>query len=370
MMIQMTNQLEQRLINLRKRLVEINCDAVLISQPENRYYLSGFDGTAGFLLITKKHSILATDFRYTEQAEKQAACFEVIRTEGKMEDWLPDLMRRLSVKNIGFESGHLNYSIYSQLCNIFSNLKPNINLIPLQEAVDSLRAAKEPGEVELITRAVTLADAAMKYTIYTIKPGLTELEAAWETEKYLRENGSQPLPFNIIIASGPNSALPHAKPTERKIKKGEPIIIDLGAKFQNYTSDISRTICLGEPDDTFKKVYSIVLRAQQTAIDGITDKINATQADSLARDVIEHSGYGKQFGHSLGHGLGLTIHEEPYLSQNYKESLADNMVFTIEPGIYISGWGGVRLEDTVTLENGKIKLLSQTEKYDFGSSEC
>lgn len=369
-MIQMTHQLERRLKLLRNRLAEKNCEAVLISQPENRYYLSGFDGTSGFLLITKEHNILATDFRYMEQAEKQASGFEIIQTEGRLEEWLPDLIGRLSAKNIGFESVHLNYSIYNRLSNILSTLKPEISLVPLYGLVDSQRAVKEPEEVELITRAVALADAAVKYSIDTIKAGVTELEVAWETEKYLRENGSQPLPFYIIIASGPNSALPHARPTERKIKLGEPVLIDLGAKFQNYTSDISRTIYLGEPDNTFRKVYDIVLRAQQAAIEGITDGINGTQADSLARELIEHSGYGKQFGHSLGHGLGLTIHEEPYLRQNCEDKLADNMVFTIEPGIYISGWGGIRLEDTVLLENGKIRVLSQANKFDFGSSKC
>lgn len=366
----MTQQLELRLKKLRKLLVEKDCEAILISQPENRYYISGFDGTAGFLLITKDRNILATDFRYIEQSKKQAAGFEIIQTTGKMEDWLPALISKLSVKNIGFESGHLNYSIYNRLSNIVSALKPEINLVPLEDFIDSLRAVKDQREIELITKAVALADAAMKYSIGNIKPGMTELEAVWETEKYLRENGSQSLPFYIIIASGPNSALPHAKPTERKIKRGEPVLIDLGAKFQNYTSDISRTIFLGEPDDTFKRVYRIVLRAQQAAIDGIKDGTNGLEADSLARDVIGHSGYGKQFGHSLGHGLGLAIHEEPYLRQNSKEQLIDNMVFTIEPGIYISGWGGIRLEDTVMLKNGKIRVLSQTIKYDFGSSEC
>ena len=369
-MIQMTQQLERRLKKLRKRLAERNCEAILISQSENRYYLSGFDGTAGFLLITKEHGILATDFRYIEQAGKQATGFEIIQTIGKMEDWLPGLIGRLSVKNIGFESGHLNFSIYNRLFNILSSFKPRINLVPIEGLVDSLRAVKEPQEIELIARAVALADAAMEYSFETIKPGMTELKAAWETERYLRENGSQSLPFSVIIASGPNSALPHAKPTERKIKRGEPVLIDLGARFQNYNSDISRTICLGEPDDTFKRVYNIVLRAQQAAIDGITDGINGIQADSLARDAIEHSGYGKQFGHSLGHGLGLSAHEEPYLHQNSKEQLVDNMVFTIEPGIYISCWGGVRLEDTVILKNGKIRVLSQAIKYGFGSSKC
>lgn len=363
----MNPKVNSRLVKLRQSFSDKSIDAILISQPESRYYLSCFDSTAGFLLITKEDNILVTDFRYLEQSEKQAPEYEIFKATGEMEEWLPGLIDRLSIRNIGFENNYLTFATYNRLVNILAEHSPQISLIPVEDLVDSLRAVKEPQEIEFIAKAVALSDAAINYFIDSIKPGMTELGAAWEVEKYLRDNGSQSLPFGVIVASGPNSALPHAKPTERKIKRGEPVLIDLGAKMQNYISDISRTVCPGEPDDTFKRIYSIVLRAQQKAIDGITSGMNGITADSLARDVIEHSGYGKQFGHSLGHGLGLSIHEEPYLRQGYKNNLVDNMVFTIEPGIYISGWGGIRLEDTVILENGKIRVLSQAKKYDLGS---
>ncbi|UCG54143.1 MAG: aminopeptidase P family protein [Dehalococcoidia bacterium] len=362
--------IDKRLTILRQNLDLKGVESIIISQSENRFYLSGFDGTAGFLFITRQESILVTDFRYVEQAGEQAIGYEVIQTIGRIEEWLPNIIGRLSVKNIGFESDHLSYTIYNRLCNIVSKINSKINLVPLKGLVDSQRAIKEPEEIKTLIKAVSLADAAMKYTLDNIRPGIREFEMAWKVEKFLRENGSQPLSFNIIIASGPNSALPHAKPTKRKIKKGEPVLIDLGAVFGKYTSDISRTIFLGKADDIFKRVYDIVLRAQQAAIEGIKSGMDGTQADNLARDLIEHSGYGRQFGHSLGHGLGLSIHEEPYLRQNSAEKLNNNMVFTIEPGIYIPGWGGVRLEDTVMLENGKIKVLSRSEKTDFWSSKC
>jgi len=362
--------IDKRLTILRENLVSKGVESILISQPENRFYLSGFDGTAGFLLITKKESILVTDFRYVEQAEKQTNGYEIIQTIGRIEEWLPHIIDRLSVNNIGFESDHLNYSVYNRLCIIVSKVNSKIALVPLNGLVNSQRAIKEPEELKTLTKAVSLADAAMEYTINRIRAGKTELEIAWIAEKYLRENGSQTLPFNIIIASGPNSALPHARPTKRKIKMGEPVLIDLGAVFDKYTSDISRTVYLGKTDDVFKRVYDIVLRAQQAAIEGIMTGMNGTQADKLARNLIERSGYGKQFGHSLGHGLGLSIHEEPYLRLNSIKKLFNHMVFTIEPGIYLPGWGGVRLEDTVMLENGKIKVLSQTEKFDFESNKC
>ncbi|MFC1866365.1 M24 family metallopeptidase, partial [Chloroflexota bacterium] len=195
-----------------------------------------------------------------------------------------------------------------------------------------------------------------------IQPGMKEIEAAWRVEKFLRQNGSQPIPFDIIVASGPNAAMPHARPSQRIIKNGEPVIIDLGARVDGYTSDISRTICVGGADDTFKKLYSIVLKAQQAAIEGITDATSAIEADKLARRVIEEASYNKEFSHGLGHGLGLAVHEKPHIGFNSKDTLINGMLFTLEPGIYIPDWGGIRIEDTVLLKNGNIEVLSKAIK--------
>lgn len=360
----------KRIGKLRNNLNKIGVDSILVCQPENIYYLSGFNGTDGHLLITKECNILITDFRYEEQAKIQATEFEILTVTDGIKDWLPKLIDGETVKNIGFESNYLSFSKYNQIIHTLEENNFHINLTPLDEFLNFQRAIKEVKEIEFITSAVTLADAAINYFVHIVKPGMTEIEVAWETEKYLREKGSQTLPFNVIVASGPNSSQPHACATDRKIQKGEPILIDLGAKVQSYVSDVSRTIILGDPDDTFKRVYEIVLKAQQSAIEGITSGMSGKQADSLAREVIEHSGYGKRFGHSLGHGLGLSVHEEPYLRHNYQKKLVNKMVITIEPGIYIPRWGGIRLEDTAILENGKIKVLSQVEKYDFGGFYC
>ncbi len=191
---------------------------------------------------------------------------------------------------------------------------------------------------------------------------MTEKEVAWEIEKFMRENGSQSIPFDVIVASGPNSALPHAKPSQRTINPGEPVLIDIGAKIEGYSSDLSRTICLGTPDDTFKKVYDTVLGAQLTAMAIIKEGMSGDEADSLALTVIEQAGYGEAFGHGLGHGVGLVTHEQPRLGLNSTESLASGMVFTIEPGIYLPGWGGVRIEDLVVMEDGGIRVLSKVKK--------
>ncbi|MFC1915025.1 M24 family metallopeptidase, partial [Chloroflexota bacterium] len=195
-----------------------------------------------------------------------------------------------------------------------------------------------------------------------LRSGMSEKEVSWEMESYLREHGSEAIPFDIIVASGPNSALPHAKPSTRVIESGEPVLIDIGAKVEGYSSDLSRTICAGSPDSTFSKVYQAVLAAQSAAITQIEEGMTGEQADSFARTVIARAGYGDAFGHSLGHGIGLAPHESPRLGPNSTDELASGMVFTIEPGIYLPGWGGVRIEDTVVMENGKIKLISKAGK--------
>jgi Xaa-Pro aminopeptidase len=195
-----------------------------------------------------------------------------------------------------------------------------------------------------------------------IRPGITEKEAAWEIERNLRQKGSEGVPFEIIVASGPNSALPHARPTDRAICADEPVLIDMGARINGYCSDLSRTLFLGQASENFQKIYSIVRQAQAAAIDGVRSEMAASQADQLARSVIEEAGYGDAFGHGLGHGVGLAVHEFPRLGLNSYDSLTDGMVFTVEPGIYLAGEGGVRIEDMVILENGEARVLTGAAK--------
>ena len=355
-----------RLRKLRPTIAEKGLDALLVSQPENYLYLSGFTGSSGWLLISEKHAILATDFRYTEQAKKEAPEFEITQVKGGLHDWLPDLISNLGCHRLGFEANHISFITHCQLSESLKS-KLSIDLVPTTNLVEHLRAIKETGEIELIAEAIDLTDTAFDYAKSIIHPGMTEREAAWEIEKFLRQNGSDGIPFDVILASGPNSALPHAKPTERIIRSSEPVLIDMGARVNGYCSDFSRTLCLGKElhDDSYKlsAIYDIVLRAQLTAIEKITAGMTAVHADHLARIVIEQAGYGDAFGHSLGHGVGLALHESPTLGPNSSDPLADGMVFTIEPGIYIAGWGGIRIEDMVTLEKGKVKTLTKSEKH-------
>jgi len=351
-----------RLARLRQNLTEKELDGIFISQTENRYYLSGFDGSAGYLLITPKDAVLATDFRYIEQSKEQAPEYRVFRITGGVSEWFPRLIDVPGLKKLGFESGDITFVMYLQLIDSLKQTGSSLQFVPVDGLVESLRAIKEPEEIDLIKKAVEITDRAFSYIEDYIREGMTELEVAWELEKFQREQGSQSMPFDIIVASGPNSALPHARPSQRRINQGEPIVIDMGARVGGYCSDFTRTLCLGEPDDTFRQVYDTVLGAQLAAIALIKEGMSGNEADGFARTVIEEGGYGEAFGHSLGHGVGLAAHEQPRLGPNSEDMLTEGMVFSVEPGIYLPGWGGVRIEDLAVIENGALSVLSKGRK--------
>ena len=354
--------MSERLLKLRQKLAEKELDGILISQPENRRYLSDFDGSAGLLLITGSESLLATDFRYTAQARGQSPDFQVVQTKGELQEWFPGLVSDPKLRRLGFEAEHLSFATHQRMIEAAKAQSSQIQFVPVQDLVEQIRAIKEARELELIAEAVKLADQALEHISNFIRPGMKEKEVSGEVERFLRENGSESLPFETIVASGPRSALPHAKPTERPIQTGEPIVVDIGARLEGYCSDLTRTFYLGDADSTFARVYDIVLGAQFVALATLEAGMSGEQADRLARTVIEEAGYGTDFGHSLGHGVGLAPHEEPRLAPKASGKLSDSMVFTIEPGIYIVGWGGVRIEDMVVLEKGKPRLLSQVPK--------
>jgi len=351
-----------RLEKLRRSLILQEFDALLVSQPENRRYLSGFTGSAGWLLVSAVNAFLAVDFRYVEQATREAADFEIIHVKGDVANWLPKALLDLGFKKAGFEADQIPFASHQRLCKAITDSQHELQLVPTTGLVESLRAIKEPEELQSITEAVKLADTALDYARSIIRPGITERELAWELERCLREAGSDPIPFDIIVSSGPNSALPHVRPSERAISKGEPVVIDLGARVSGYCSDLSRTLCLGEQDETFSKVHNIVLGAQLTALAMIRAGMSGDEADRLARMVVDEAGYGQAFGHGLGHGVGLQAHESPRLGPSSSDGLVDGMVFTVEPGVYVPGWGGIRIEDTVAMENGKVKAVTEAEK--------
>ena len=352
-----------RLHHLRKKLEEKELDALITSTPENRRYLSGFTGSAGYLLVSLDEAILATDFRYIEQAENQSPDFHVIKI-GSDWSWLVDLLKKDEVRKVAFESDHMTVATYGQITQTLKDLPSNgsPSLVATRGLVEALRTVKDQDELVLLQKAIDAADDAMQAITPNIRPGETEREVAWQLEKAMRDAGADSLSFDTIVAAGPNGAMPHHRPSDSVIKTGAPIVIDMGAKVGGYCSDITRTVCVGEPDETFRNIYDIVLGAQLTGIATVRPGMSGGDADDLSRGVIAEAGYADNFGHSLGHGVGLAIHEYPRLGPKSGDTLEESMVFTVEPGIYLPGWGGVRIEDVVMLGKEGATILSKAAK--------
>ena len=350
--------MNQRLMILRQKLAEQDLDAILITQPENRRYLSGFTGSAGVLLISQEQAILATDFRYYEQVEKQAPDFRLAKITDKFKTLLPELVHHVGAKRVGFESVHLTVDQHQE----WQKVAEGFELVPTKELVERIRAVKDEDELSKIRKAIALADEAFAHIVDFTEPGMTEKEVAWELEAFMRTHSAEKVAFDLIVGSGPNGAMPHATISERVIRAGEPIVIDMGAMIDGYNSDLTRTICAGRPDDKFKEIYDIVLEAQRTAEQGIKPGMQGKQADSIARKVIEEAGYGDNYGHGLGHGVGLAVHEKPGVGRLSEDVLGPGMVFTVEPGIYLPGWGGVRIEDIVVMREDGVRVLTQASK--------
>jgi len=358
--------MNDRLNTLQHKLQEFEVDALLITNPENRYYISGFTGSAGYLFITPDEAYLNTDFRYIEQATNQAPSFEIVKIDSELK-WFIDLLIKHRINTLGFESEDLSFAGYSRFSEIIDKNKLNkiVNLKPLSATIEKIRAVKYIDEIDILKEAIRISDEAMNTIAPTIQAGISEREIALQLENKMRELGAEGPSFDTIVGSGPNAALPHHRAGERIIQKGESIVIDMGAKYQGYCSDLTRTFCVGKPDETFRKVYDTVFAAQQTAISLVEQEMTGTDCDNIARKVIEESGFGDKFGHSLGHGVGLAVHEYPRVSPNSPDILMNNMVFTIEPGIYIPGWGGVRIEDIITLQNNKAEVLSAATRNEI-----
>jgi len=347
-----------RLTKLREILPQHNLDALLISQPENRRYLSGFTGSAGWLILTADRALLATDFRYFEQVAREAPAFELARVEGQFPDLLPGLMADLQVQRLGFESQHVTVD---QLYE-WSRQTEGVEWVPLKETVEALRAVKEAAEVEAMRRSAALTDAAFAHLVDRIRPGVTEREAAWEIEVYMRTHGASKVAFDLIVAAGPNGALPHARAGAHIIQSGEPIVVDIGCVLEGYCSDMTRTFCLGQPSPEYLEVWDLVLQAQEAAEATIRAGLSGVEVDAVARAVIAEAGYGEFFGHGLGHGVGLAVHEGPRASRLSKDRLEAGMSLTVEPGIYLPGRFGVRLEDLVMIQEDGIEILTNTPK--------
>ena len=355
--------MSDRLNRLVAQFPEKELDALLISAPENRRYLSGFTGSAGYLFISSERAVLVTDSRYTEQATNQAPDFQVMQVRGGW-DWFLEQLKETGVKRVGFESRDMTVATYNSLVGAVKDdtTLSQVSMIATAEIPEEGRVFKDQRELALLQRAIDASDAAMEAVCPNITAGMTEREVAWRMEMAMRDFGADGISFDTIVASGPNGAMAHHRPSDRAIQAGEPIVIDMGAIVEGYCSDITRTVVVGEPDETFHKIYDIVLGAQLTAINTVKPGMTGEDCDDLSRTVIAEAGYGDNFGHSLGHGVGLAVHENPRVSPRSPDKLEPNMVFTVEPGIYLTGWGGIRIEDIVVLGDDGAKVLSKAGK--------
>ena len=358
--------MNRRVQRLRDRLRELEFESILISSADNRRYLSGFAGSAGYLLISAEDAVLATDFRYVEQAGEQAPDFRVERIGGDL-DWFPTLAADVGVRRVAFEGQEMTVSFHQALEKAIERAggPDRPELVPSNDLVDRLRAVKDEEEIGLLTRAVEIADQAIDTVAPTMEPGVTEAEVAWELEKAMREAGAESLAFDIIVGAGPNGALPHHRAGDQAIRAGDSVVIDMGARFEGYCSDLTRSFIIGPPDDKFRRVYDTVLRAQLAAEEGVEAGMTGAQVDAIARDIISEAGFEDNFGHSLGHGVGLAVHEYPRVGPKAEDVMQDGMVFTVEPGVYLSGWGGVRIEDIVVMEGGRARVVSKARKLEW-----
>lgn len=350
--------IEDRLRNLRNFLGEKHLDAVVISKPANIQYFSGFTGDDALLVVSMQSTCLITDFRYVEQAAKEAPAFQVIKQEKGLRQKCAEVINGNCLREVGFEGAGISFAWYHEILKelTYADFSHNINL-------DGLRQLKEEDEIRSIRRAMEIGDIAFKDILTFIKPGVSEIEVAARLENVMRMNGSQGPSFTTIVASGTRGSLPHGTATEKLINRGEFVTMDYGAVYNGYHSDMTRTICVGQADEKQRKVYDTVLQAQLLGVQNVRPGISGKAVDEMVRRQLMEAGLGEYFGHGLGHGVGLEIHEEPRLSpSSTTDALQESMIVTVEPGVYIPDWGGVRIEDSVLVTASGCEILTHSPK--------
>ncbi len=348
-----------RVDRLRAEMTIHGLDAWLVTDLLNVRYLSGFTGSSAAALITRDQAVLITDFRYAEQAAGECPGLALEMVESHWALGAKRAIEKSGAKRVGFEGYHLNYRDWSELSLILTGVR----LVPQENLIGRIRYVKEADELALIREAVKVADKACEHVCGYISEGIEEREIAIELEYFMRGLGAEKEAFDSIVASGPRSALPHGKSSDRKVKMNEFIVLDFGARCGGYHSDITRTVMLGAPDDRQREVYETVLGAQEVALRAVRPGIQGGDVDAMARDFISEKGYGEYFGHGLGHGLGLDVHDGRILGMRSDIVLEAGMVVTVEPGIYIPGWGGVRIEDDVLVTDDGAEILTTAPKH-------
>ncbi|MCW3490284.1 Xaa-Pro peptidase family protein [Dethiobacter alkaliphilus] len=348
----------KRVDNLRERLAEDEIAALLVTNPVNIAYLSGFTGTSGYLLVTPQKAYLLTDFRYLEQARAQSASFTIVDVAGAPWKQVSSLLAKDKLGELVVEGDHLTVDVFDKLTAQLEGVTTKA----LPSPVNGLRSVKDKSEQEAIAAAVSLTDEAFTHILPFIRPGVREAEVALELEFFLRKNGASGPSFSFIVASGTRSALPHGVAGDKLLETGDAVVLDFGCVLDGYCSDMSRTVFVGSATERQKDVYYRVLEAQQSALEQLRPGMNGTEADALARNVLAKYDLTEKFGHGLGHGLGRVIHEAPRLSPVSEDVLKPGMVVTVEPGVYISGEFGVRIEDVVVITEDGVVNLTKSSK--------
>ncbi|MBF0558812.1 MAG: aminopeptidase P family protein [Nitrospirae bacterium] len=341
-----------RIKSLQHILRRKRIDALFVGAIKNIRYLSGFTGSSAFMLVTRDRGLFFTDFRYQQQSAEEVQGCEIGIEKGKRLSLVRRLVKSLGITRLGFETS-LSYDFYYQLCGLHVTLAPAPNL------VENLRRAKDAIEIKALTRAIERAETAFLKIKPFIRTGVRERAISLRLEEQLKREGCKHAAFDIIVASGENSAKPHAQPTEKKIEKGDFVTVDWGGEADGYYSDMTRTFLMaGSGLDEKIKIYGIVDKARQKAIDKVGPGVRTGEVDRAARDTIKKAGYGAFFGHGTGHGVGLDVHEAPRVSLTAGDRITDGFVFTVEPGIYVPELGGVRIEDMVTLKGRKCIIMT------------
>jgi Xaa-Pro aminopeptidase len=353
-----SHPLQTRLARLRQSLPAADVPAVLITNEYNRRYLSGFTGSAGMLLLFADVAYLLTDFRYMEQAPQQAPFMTVVEHRPQALETVRELLHKHGADKLGFEAQTMTFGQYLQATKIVDNVEWR----PLANLVEQLRIVKDESEIAVVRRAAALADRAYAHIVERLRPGMSEREVALELEFFMRANGATSSSFEIIVASGERSALPHGVASGRVLRNGEFVKLDFGAYLDGYCSDLTRTVMLGQPTAQHRELYDLVARAQMNALHGIRPGMTGQEADALARSVIDDADYGARFGHGTGHGFGMQIHEEPRLNKSAQTVLEAGMLVTVEPGVYLPGFGGVRIEDDILITADGIEVLTASPK--------
>jgi Xaa-Pro aminopeptidase len=345
-----------RLKELRGKLKEISADAVLIEKRENYRYMSGFTGTFAYLLISDDNALIITDSRYTEQAAQQASDYELVNYSSS--NFIENILNEKKIKKLAIEGDTVSVSNYKK----YQKVETVEEIIITSGLIENLRKIKDENEISLIKKAVQLADEGFEHILKYVKPGITEKDIQMELEYYMRKNGASGVSFDIIVAAGARSSMPHAIAGDIKIKSSDVVLMDFGCIFEGYCSDITRTVFVGKPDMEMRKIYDTVLKVQKAGIENASEGKYAADAHMTVSKMIDEAGYKGRFGHGLGHGVGLEIHELPRVSLFGSEVLKNNMVVTAEPGIYVPGLGGVRIEDVIVINDKTPEILTKANK--------